>query len=130
MKANSVFLLSSFASLFSYAGDRSPIVLPAMEDQKLQFGFGDISVGETYYTVLDITAPETTAIIFSQVAIKGTAFSAKTNCPKELPAGEKCSIFVYFTPSEAMEYFGELAVATNLGKTLVRFTGKGLALNS
>ncbi len=124
MKTLAVLLIFALLPFSAIANE----VLPhSSENQELSFDFGDVPIGEAYYTTFDLTAPDDQSIEISDIMIDGEMYSAFTNCPDVLEPGESCQTEVVFEPTSEDEHFGELDFFTNVGNIRVYLAGTGVA---
>lgn len=121
------FLLLSLP-LFSWAHLVGVQVLQpgTSEDQVMDYDFGKVPVGETYYTFFTLTAPADKDLKITDIGINGEMFSAFTECGAVLKAGTSCDTEVDFAPTVVGAHKGELGFATDLGNILVNLKGEGV----
>lgn len=120
-----VFLLLSFP-LFSFAHLVGAQVINPTGDQTLDFDFGQVPVGETYYTFFTLTAPADKDLKITDIVISGDMYAAFTECDEVLPAGTSCDTEVDFAPTTAGIHEGQLGFTTELGNILVNLKGEGV----
>ena len=120
-----VFLLLSFP-LFSWAHLVGVQVINPTEDQTLNFDFGKVPVGDTYYTFFTLTAPTDKDLKITDIAIDGDMYEAFTECGEVLKAGTSCDTEVDFAPTTVGLHEGQLGFATDSGNILVNLKGEGI----
>lgn len=121
------FLILSFP-LFSWAHLVGVQVLQpgTSDDQVLDFDFGNVPVGETYYTLFTLTAPTDKDLKLEEISIVGDMYSGATECAAIIPAGTSCETEVDFAPTSKGEHLGELKFVTALGNIIVNLKGAGV----
>lgn len=121
------FLILSFP-LFSWAHLVGVQVLQpgTSDDQVMDFDFGKVPVGETYYTIFTLAAPADKDLKLTEIAIAGEMYTALTNCTALLKAGTSCETEVDFTPTIVGDHKGQLGIATDAGNIYVNLKGEGV----
>ena len=90
-----IFLMNpSFAGAFESQGE--PTQPP--KQYRLSHDFGGVQINTSKETHWNLKAKNSTLLIKS-ISIQGEDFKLNTNCPNELPALEKCSVGIIFTPT-------------------------------
>lgn len=119
------FLLLSFP-LFSWAHLVGVQAINPTEDQTLEFDFGKVPVGLTYYTFFTLTAPADKDLNITDMGVSGDMYAAYTECGAVLPKGTSCDTEVDFSPTSVGIHEGQLGIATDLGNVLVNLKGEGI----
>jgi hypothetical protein len=120
-----VFLLLSFP-LFSWGHLVGVQAINPTEDQTLDFNFGQVPVGDTYYTFFTLTASADKDLKITDIAISGDMYDAFTECGEVLAAGTSCDTEVDFSPTSVGNHEGQLGFATDSGNILVNLKGEGI----
>jgi hypothetical protein len=120
-----VFLFLSFP-LFSWGHLVGVQVINPSGDQTLDFDFGKVPVGDTYYTFFTLTAPADKDLKITDIGITGEMYTAFTECGETLAAGTSCDTEVDFAPTAVGIHEGQLGFATDLGNVLVNLKGEGI----
>ena len=128
MKALAFLILS--LPFFSWAHPASVQAINPTEDQTLDFDFGQVPVGDTYYTFFTLTAPDDHDIKITKMAITGDSYEYSTECGDTLAAGDNCDTEVDFTPTAVGEQLGQLAITTDLDNVFVNLKGEGVEPSS
>lgn len=119
------FLLLSFP-LFSWAHLVGVQVINSADDQIVDFDFGKVPVGLTYYTFFTLTAPVDKDLTITDIGINGDMYTGFTECGAVVPKGTSCDTEVDFSPTSVGIHEGQLGIATDLGNVLVNLKGEGI----
>jgi hypothetical protein len=119
------FLILAFP-LYSWANLVGVQTIHPAADQTLDFDFGKVPVGETYYTSFTLTAPADKDLKITEITINGDMYDAFTDCGEVLAAGTACETEVDFSPTTVGNHEGQLGFATDQGNILVNLKGEGV----
>lgn len=116
------------APLFSQASEsksssqNGPIKPP--KEYHLAHNFGVVQINNSQETHWNLKAKNDTLLIKS-ITVSGEDFKLNTNCPNELPALEKCTVGVIFTPITEGPHQGTVIVDLYSEMFIFELTGQG-----
>lgn len=116
-----IFLMNQSAALaFESQGEPTP----PPKQYHLSYDFSSVQINSSKETHWNLKAKNTPLMIKS-ISVQGDDFELNTNCPNELPALEKCSVGIIFTPTSTGLHQGTLVIDLYSEQFIVEATGQG-----
>jgi hypothetical protein len=120
MKMLLVFLLGLTISSISTAQSNL-----SSRDSYYRWNFGSQRVYSYTYTDFTLTADSVMDLEIERISIAGMDYRSLTNCPRLLPAGQKCLIRVSFQPTMVGFSTGRVYISTKNNNFLIDLSGWG-----
>ncbi len=118
MKALLIALASLVLSISAQAQSIQPL-----KDSVMEYNFGFQRVHSVTYADFVLTASDEQATEIHGLSIQGIDFDLQTNCPRLLPAKNKCTLRVLFRPYSEGRKYGRMIVNLKEDNFIVNLIG-------
>jgi hypothetical protein len=116
-----IFLIKPLSAL-AWQSSNEPIQPP--KQYRLSYDFGAVQINSPKETHWNLKA-KNSALMIKSISVLGENFKLNTNCPSELPALEKCTVGIVFTPTTEGPHQGTLLIDLYSEIFTVEATGQG-----
>ncbi|MFM6930588.1 MAG: hypothetical protein ACKOX6_19145 [Bdellovibrio sp.] len=99
--------------------------MEAQKEYRLSHDFGTVRLNTAKDIHWNLRAKKDLSLSIKAITITGDGFKLITNCPTELPAGQRCVIGVNFTPTTEGPHQGTLIVDLYSEIFIFTVTGNG-----
>ena len=123
MKALFIALASLMLSITAVAESIHPQSIQPLKDSVMEYNFGFQRVHSMTYADFILTAADNHATEIHGLSIQGIDFDLQTNCPRLLPAKNKCTLRVLFRPYTEGRKYGRMIVNLKEDNFIVNLIG-------
>lgn len=89
------------------------------------FNFGPTPVNSIRYTYITLTSTGSGNLYLDDITLWGAGFWGRWNCPRVMPPGAQCSVYVEFRPWYEGNFSGRLTFCTSAGNYIMDLFGWG-----
>jgi hypothetical protein len=124
-------LTASTNSIVATLGIQLNAATPALSASATTVSFGNVQTGQIATQSVTLTSTGTAPVTITGISVTGSLFSASgITIPSTLNPGQKASLTLQVTPSQASNYTGALTIASNSaqGNLVVNMSAVGVAM--